>query len=264
MFRSLSRFTGSLARLRLQEDREAQREKAFDILCETFTLLTKIPSVYVKPDDFLSLPVKVNIKVLPLNEVTTEETPGATVHADLDFFLPLSHESISSKYKMNLESPEVSKRFSQVNQLTDGDCPRIVELGCWNKPGHLEYLAYRVVWEADEVPRMGTDGNSRPLRVVTGWKRPPRFAFAPRFRPYLHTHYSPDSEPTHYWVKSGLSHIKIAVYNTSNGDPRFLLRSEILTIIAAISTRLMDKELEDHLIIPVRKPLLHYTRYRYC
>ncbi|OGM42316.1 hypothetical protein ABOM_007898 [Aspergillus bombycis] len=250
MFPSLSRMTGSLAHLRLRDDREAQREKAFGVLCDMFTLLNTMPSVYIQPGDFQSLPVNIDMKVLPLNDDNIEETPRATVHTELDFFLPLSHESISSKYKMNLEAPEIRERFSQVNQLTDGNCPVLMELGCWNKQEHLEYLAYRLMWEADVVPRVGTEGNSRPLRVVTGWKSP-GFAFAARFEPYLHTYDSPYSEAANCWVKSGIPHIKIAVYNTSQGDPKLLLCSEILTIIAAISTRLMDKGLEKHLIIPV-------------
>ncbi|KAE8370329.1 hypothetical protein BDV27DRAFT_152214 [Aspergillus caelatus] len=252
MFRSLSRLTGSLAHLRLRDDREAQREKAFGVLCGMFTLLKNMSSVYIQPGDFQSLPVSIDMKVLPLNDVTIEETPCVTVQTELNFFLPLSHESISSKYKMNLEAPEISERFSHVNQLTDGNCPVLMELGCWTKQEHLDYLAYRLMWEADVVPRMGTEGNSRPLRVVTGWKSP-GFAFAARFEPYLHTYDSPYSEPANCWVKSGIPHTKIAVYNTSQGDPKLLLCSEILTIIAAIATRLMDKWLEKHLIIPVGK-----------
>lgn len=172
MFRSLSHLTGSLAHLRLRDDREAQREKAFDVLCDMFTLLKNMSSTYIQPGDFQSLPVNIDMNVLPLNDVSIKETPRATVHSELNFFLPLSQESVSSKYKMNLESPEIGKRFSQVNQLTDGNCPVLMELGCWNKQEHLDNLAYRLMWEADVVPRMGTEGNSRPLRVVTGWKSP--------------------------------------------------------------------------------------------
>ncbi|GMF68145.1 unnamed protein product [Aspergillus oryzae] len=127
-------------------------------------------AVYVQPNDFESLPVKTDIKVLPINDVTIEETPRATAHNDSNFFLPLSRESISSKYKMNLESPEIRKRFSEVNQLTDGNCPALVKIGCWNEEEHLDSIVYQLMWEADVVPRMGTDENSRPLRVVTGWK----------------------------------------------------------------------------------------------
>lgn len=170
MFRSLSRLTGSLAHLRQRDDREAQRGKAFGVLCDTFTRLKDMSSVYVQPNDFESLPVKTDIKVLPINDVTIEETPRATAHNDSNFFLPLSRESISSKYKMNLESPEIRKRFSEVNQLTDGNCPALVKIGCWNEEEHLDSIVYQLMWEADVVPRMGTDENSRPLRVVTGWK----------------------------------------------------------------------------------------------
>ncbi|KAK6824141.1 hypothetical protein RU639_005195 [Aspergillus parasiticus] len=250
MLRSLSRLTGSLAHLRLRDDREAQRGKAFGVLCDTFTRLKDMSSIYVQPNDFESLPVKIDMKVLPMNDVTIEETPSAIAHNDSNFFLPLSRESISSTYRMNLESPEIRKRFSEVNQLTDGNCPALVKIGCWNKEEHLDSIVYQLMWEADVVPRMGTDGNSRPLRVVTGWKSP-GFAFAARFEPYLHPYSPPYSEPAYCWVKGGLPHIKIAVYNTSNGDPTLLLRSEVLTIIAAISTRLMGEGFEKHLVIPV-------------
>lgn len=84
-----------------------------------------------------------------------------------------------------------------------------------------------------------------------------RFAFEARFEPCLHPYSPPYSEPAYCWVKGGLPHIKIAVYNTSNGDPILLLRSEVVTIIAAIATRLMDGGLEKHLVIPVRESLLN-------
>jgi hypothetical protein len=41
------------------------------------------------------------------------------------------------------------------------------------------------------------------------------------------------------------------MYNANDGDVKRLLSAKLLTIIAAISTRLMDDELKEHLIIPV-------------
>jgi hypothetical protein len=68
-----------------------------------------------------------------LDDVTIEGNRSDTVDADLNFFLPLSRESISSTHRLNLEFPEVAKRYSQIKENTDGKCHELVKAGIFSK-----------------------------------------------------------------------------------------------------------------------------------
>ncbi|KAL2868537.1 uncharacterized protein BJX67DRAFT_349749 [Aspergillus lucknowensis] len=239
----------TLSRLRFSQDREDKRQNALRVLSDTFAKFREYPVAYLDPEHLERQQIKVDIKTLPLDDVTVGQARNDTAGADLSFFLPLSYETISSVHKLNLESPEIAQIYAEINETTDENSPELFKAGYLSKQMQISFLTYRLEWEVNEAPRNGTKGNSRPLRVVTGW-RSSEFSFVEQFLPYLESHTDPKWEPTIYWLKNGVPHIKLCMYNTSRGDPKLLLRTELFTIIAAIATRLTDDKLKQHLIIP--------------
>ncbi|KAL2809854.1 hypothetical protein BJX63DRAFT_340641 [Aspergillus granulosus] len=97
---------------------------------------------------------------------------------------------------------------------------------------------------------MGTDNNSRTLRAMTKW-RSGGFRFAREFDPYLRHYVNPEWMPRDHWCKSGHPHVKVSMHGTYESHPMHPLRPELLTIIAAMCTRLMDDKYKEHSIIPV-------------
>ncbi|KAL2872490.1 uncharacterized protein BJX67DRAFT_339651 [Aspergillus lucknowensis] len=67
--------------------------------CDAFMELVKYPVVHIGPDELNEL--KVDINVIRLHDITCSNTGDA----ESNFFLPLSNDAISSRHKLNLESP---------------------------------------------------------------------------------------------------------------------------------------------------------------
>lgn len=67
----------------------------------------------------------------------------------------------------------------------------------------------------------------------------------------------------YYWVlprERPTPHIKICMYHNDDGNPALVLRGELLTIVAAMITRLNKPSLKKHLVFPVCPAFLSFTR----
>ncbi|KAL2823056.1 hypothetical protein BJX63DRAFT_426875 [Aspergillus granulosus] len=224
--------------LRVSKNQEEERAQAFDLLCAVFAELQKYPGMLIEPEILRNLPINVVIKRFPLNEGM----------GDSEFFIPLSWEAITVIHRRNLETPEIAEKFSGIQEAADKGFPQY-----FNADYQPRWLCWRLLWELEGVPRMGTNNNSQTLRTVTEW-RSGGFSFAQEFYPYLRQYINPKYPkwmPGDHWTKSRHPHVKVSMHGTYESHPMHPLRPELLTIIAAMCTRLMDDEYKEHSIIPV-------------
>ncbi|CRG89828.1 hypothetical protein PISL3812_06867 [Talaromyces islandicus] len=232
-------------RERLQQEK---RKKAIEAFLRSFEKLKNHP-IYLTADDISSLDFIVNIEEFQLRNDDAIEKNEAEKKSD--FFTPMTKEALVSTYEMNLQSKKMADWYSELQKATDEGSKILNLMKVKSLDMKPEIMCSRLRWGVEIVPRMGTEDNSKPLRVVTGWRETFHFNFTPEFVPFVDRHTLPPYGCQHFWTKKGYPHVKMCMHHGNDKPVKYLLLGEFLTIVATICTRLIDPALQNHAIVPV-------------
>ncbi|KAI9367663.1 hypothetical protein BJX61DRAFT_547280 [Aspergillus egyptiacus] len=206
----------------------SQTRRSLNKLRDTFQGLVDHPDHSIEMKDLLVFPVKIEVRYL-IDKWATMPGPMTNIRLGGDdlAFIPRTTAFLSER----------NAHLERQGLLADDSMGE--KAPAWWTQHDLSIISQYVAnWEMDLSWKL------EGIKPEIIYCDVPQESFAEELTEHTCSKEPPEWKPMYHSTELGLPHTKLCMYSTVEGNGSSLLRSQLLTIVGAITTRIMDSDVK--------------------